>query len=79
MNLSNSQNQCDKNKRATYSDPALERLAVFVEESLFDVSEVDFWTADDDSDEGLVIGSQALHGVVQALGEEANFALHAFN
>lgn len=63
----------------TYSDPAFERFAIFVEEGLLDVSEVDLRAAHDNSDEGLVVGSQSLHGVVQALSEEAYFALYAFH
>lgn len=77
--LSNSKNKCEKVRKITYSDPAVEGLAIFVKEGLLDVSEVDFWTTDDDSDECLVVGSQSLHWVVQALGEEANFALNAFH
>lgn len=64
--------------KMTYSDPGVQGFAVFVQEGLLDVPEVDLGAADDDPDEGLVVGAQTLHGVVEALGEEAHFALHAF-
>lgn len=63
----------------THSDPALQRLLVFLEEGLLDVSQVDLGAAYDDPDEGLVRGAQALHGVVQSLGEETHFTLNAFH
>lgn len=62
----------------THSNPALQRFAIFVEEGLFNVSEINFGTADNDSDESLVVCAKTLHWIVQALSEEAHFALNAF-
>lgn len=50
-------------------DHLSERLVVLVKEGLLDVLQVNLGTRDHQAREGLVVGAQALHGLVEALGK----------
>lgn len=67
------------NRIRTHLDPGLEGLAVLLLEGLLDVSQIDLRPADDDSDQGLVLGSHAGHRVVQTLSKVVNLRLAALD
>lgn len=69
----------NKLRNFSYLDPRLQRLAVLLLKGLLDVSQIDLRPADDDSDQGLVLGSHASHGVVQALSEIIHLRLAALD
>ena len=57
------------NPARDYLDGTEERFAVDELIFEFDGSQVDLAAADDDADEGVVVGAQASHGGVETLGE----------
>lgn len=56
--------------RSTYHHGAVQRTVVDLLELLLNGLQVDLRAADDDADERGVIGAGAIHGLVQAVGEE---------
>jgi len=62
---------------SAHLNEALEGLFILVFEGGLDVSQVALGPRDDDPDEGLVVGSGAVHAVVESFGVEGGAVRHA--
>lgn len=63
----------------TYGDPVYQRCTVNVLVRLFDVAQIDFGSAHDDSDQLTVVGAHARHGSFQLIGVVVALLLGAFH
>ena len=63
----------------SYLDSAEESFSVEIFVFSFDVAQIDFATADDDSNQGRVVGAPSLHGGFQSLGEVLRSIIQRFD
>lgn len=63
----------------TYGYPVLQRFPVAFLECLLNISEIDFASGHDNTNQSTVLRADAVHTGVQTLSEKSNFRFHAFH
>lgn len=66
-------------ERGTYLDGTVQRAIVDAFELLLNGLQIDLGTADNDANQCGVIGTSAVHGLVQTIGEKCSRRLNALN